>query len=49
MVVQASISEWLAIILFWPLALRFFAHLAMVQSMVKTFEKLAQDQNKTYK
>jgi hypothetical protein len=49
MVVKASLSEWLAIILLWPFALRFFAHLAMVQSMVKTFETLAQDQDKTDK
>lgn len=40
MVVKASISEWLAIILFWPMALRFFAHLSMVQCMLRDMERL---------
>jgi hypothetical protein len=40
MVVKASISEWLAIILLWPLAIRFFAHLSMVQCMIRDLERL---------
>lgn len=41
MKVTASVSEWLAILFFWPLMLQLFAHLAMVQSMIRSFETAA--------
>jgi hypothetical protein len=42
MKVTASVREWLTILLLWPLMLQLFAHLAIIQSMVRNFETAAE-------
>jgi hypothetical protein len=36
--VQASPGEWIVILFLWPICLRFFAQLSMVQAMIKELE-----------
>jgi hypothetical protein len=43
MIVKASIGEWLTILFLWPLMLHFFAHLAMMQSMIRNIGKLSEN------
>lgn len=40
MKVEASVYEWLIIILFWPLMLKYFMHWSMVQAMTRHIETL---------
>ena len=44
--VQANFVEWIVLILLWPLALRFYAQLAMLQSMIRKLENLEATQDK---
>ncbi len=43
--VKANPGEWIALIFFWPFSLRFFAQLAMVQSMIKDLEEWGDSQD----
>ena len=42
--VQANLGEWIVLILLWPLSLRFYAQLAMVQSMIQNLEQWEDNQ-----
>jgi hypothetical protein len=44
--VQANLGEWVVLILLWPLSLKIYAQLAMVQAMIQNLEHWsdAQDQ-----
>ena len=41
MQVSASAGEWVTLIFLWPLMLRFFVHLAAIQSRIAEMEKWA--------
>ena len=43
--VQASPGEWMVILFLWPLSLRFFAQLAMMQAMIQNLELWSEDQD----
>jgi hypothetical protein len=43
--VQANLSEWVVLILLWPLSLKIYAQLAMVQSMIRDLEHWSDNQD----
>jgi hypothetical protein len=44
--VQAKAGEWLILIFLWPFSLKFYAQLAIVQSMIQNLEQLEENQEK---
>ena len=43
--VQANLGEWIVLILLWPLSLRIYAQMAMVQSMIQNLEHWSDNQD----
>jgi hypothetical protein len=43
--VQANLGEWVVLILLWPLSLKIYAQLAMVQSMIRDLEHWSDNQD----
>ena len=44
--IHASIIEWVVLLLLWPLCLKFFIHLAFIQSRLEAVEVWADDEMK---
>jgi hypothetical protein len=44
--IQASFVEWLVMLLLWPLCLKFFLHLALMQSRFEAIEVWANEEVK---
>ena len=43
--VQAKLFEWIVLIFFWPFSLRFYAQMAIIQSMIQNMEYLEDHQD----
>jgi hypothetical protein len=46
LVVRATVSEWVMMILLWPFCLNLFAYLEIVQSQIKALEVWASDEDR---
>jgi hypothetical protein len=42
--VSAGMDEWIALIFLWPLMLRFFVHLAVLQARIQELENWANEE-----